>query len=147
MIDSINDQEQSITNLIKIHSLTQLLEQDHVQLLKQSLNISYYHQNIDRDKAEQLLKTKYINSKLDGLFLLRDCTTSLHDFSLSLIYNDKCYHYKIQLIYDIYFSIGKKIKLFQIYFFICIYYRFWSTNSWNRMFNTLLSRTCGWSYL
>jgi len=116
MIDSVNDQEQSITNLIKIHSLTQLLEQDHAQSLKQSLNICYYHQNIDRDKAEQLLKTKYIHSKIDGLFLLRDCTTSLHDFSLSLIYNDKCYHYKIQLIYDIYFSIGKNEIISNIFF-------------------------------
>jgi hypothetical protein len=146
-MNSSNNQEQSLTDLVKIHSLIHLLEQDREQLSKQSSLISYYHPNIDRDRAEQLLKIKYINSRIDGLFLLRDCTTSLHDFSLSLIYNDKCYHYKIQLIYDIYFSIGKKIKLFQIYFFICIYYRFWSTNSWNRMFNTLLSRTCGWSYL
>jgi len=103
--DSITDQEQSITNLVKIHSLTQLFEQDREQLLTQSLTISYYHPNIDRDKAEQLLKTQYINTRFDGLFLVRDCTTSPHDFGLSLIYNDKCYHYKIQLIYDIYFSI------------------------------------------
>jgi hypothetical protein len=135
-----SDQEQSITNLVKIHSLIHLLKQDHEQLLKQSLNISYYHSNIDRDKAEQLLKIKYLNTKLNGLFLLRDCTTSKHDFSLSLICNDKCYHYKIQLIYDIYFSIGKK-KLTIVFSFVC-FYRLRSTNSWNRKFNTLLSRTC-----
>lgn len=104
----MNDQEQSLTNLLKTFSLTHLLEQDRRELLTQSLTISYYHPNIDRDKAEQLLKIKYFNTKLNGLFLLRDCTTSIHDFSLSLIYNDNIYHYKIQLIYDIYFSIGKK---------------------------------------
>lgn len=103
--DSI--EQSSITNLLKIHSLTHLLQQDREQLLIQSNFISYYHPNIDRDKAEQLLKTKYTNSKFDGLFLIRNCTTSAHDFSLSLIYNDRCYHYKIQPIYDIYFSIGK----------------------------------------
>jgi hypothetical protein len=97
--------EQSVTNLLKIHSLTYLLQQHHQQLIIQSSLISYYHPNID--KAEQLLKTKYSRSKLDGLFLIRNCTASPHDFSLSLIYNDKCYHYKIQLIYDIYFSIGR----------------------------------------
>jgi hypothetical protein len=101
-----NEQEQSVTNLVKIHSLTQLLKRDREQLLTQSRSIAYYHPNIDRDKAEQLLRAKYTRYKRDGLFLLRDCTTSPHDFSLSLVYGDKCYHYKIQLIYDIYFSIG-----------------------------------------
>ena len=101
------NQEQSVADLVKIHSLIHLLEQDREQLSKQSSLISYYHPNIDRDRAEQLLKIKYINSRIDGLFLLRDCTTSSHDFSLSLIYSDKCYHYKIELLYDIYFSIGR----------------------------------------
>ncbi|CAF4891006.1 unnamed protein product [Rotaria sp. Silwood1] len=103
--DSTYNQEQSIRNLVKIHSLNQLLQQDNEQLLKHSFSISYYHSNIDRDKAEQLLKIKYINSICDGLFLLRNCSTSSYDFSLSLIHNNKIYHYKVQLIYDIYFSI------------------------------------------
>lgn len=98
--------EQSVINLLKIHPLTHLLQQDCEQLLIQSNLISYYHPNIDRDKAEQLLKIKYSKSRLDGLFLIRNCTTSPRDFSLSLIYNDRCYHYKIQFLYDIYFSIG-----------------------------------------
>jgi hypothetical protein len=101
-----NDQEQSVTNLVKIHSLPQLLKRDRDQLSTQSRSIAYYHPNIDRDKAEQLLRAKYIRYRRDGLFLLRDCTTSVHDFSLSLVCGEKCYHYKIQLIYDIYFSIG-----------------------------------------
>ncbi|CAM4799396.1 unnamed protein product [Rotaria magnacalcarata] len=100
-----NEQEQSVTNLVKIHSLSQLLKRDREQLLTQSRSIAYYHPHIDRDKAEQFLRAKYTRYKRDGLFLLRDCTTSPHDFSLSLVCGDKCYHYKIQLIYDIYFSI------------------------------------------
>jgi hypothetical protein len=103
--------EQSLTNLLKLHSLIHLLEQDREELFTQSVSMAYYHPNIDRDKAEKLLKTKYLQTKLNGLFLLRDCSTSQHDFSLSLIYNDKCYHYKIQLLYDVYFSIGKKKSL------------------------------------
>ncbi|CAF0724108.1 unnamed protein product [Didymodactylos carnosus] len=99
------DQEQSVTNLIKLHSVPQLLKRDREQLQHQSRSIAYYHDSIDREKAEQLLKLKYAKYRHDGLFLLRDCTTSPHDFSLSLIYFDKCYHYKIQLIYDIYFQI------------------------------------------
>ena len=99
-----------MNNLVKIHTLAQLLKRDREQLLIQSRSIAYYHPNIDRDKAEQLLRAKYTRYRRDGLFLLRDCTTSAHDFSLSLVCGDKCYHYKIQLIYDIYFSIGKRRK-------------------------------------
>ncbi|CAF1381262.1 unnamed protein product [Adineta steineri] len=102
LYDTIED---SLSNLLQNHSLTHLLQQDREQLITQSYFISYYHPNIDRDQAEQLLKTRYINSKIDGLFLIRNCTTSSHDYSLSLIYNDRCYHYKIQLLYDIHFSI------------------------------------------
>ncbi|CAF1009570.1 unnamed protein product [Adineta ricciae] len=97
--------DQSLSSLLKTHSLTQLLTRDHEQLVTQSHFISYYHPNIDREKAEQLLKTNYSKSNSDGLFLIRNCTTSSKDFSLSLISNNRCYHYKIQLIYDIFFSI------------------------------------------
>lgn len=107
LYDTIYNQEESVTSLVKIHSLTELLQQDHDRLLKQSFPISYYHTNIDREKAEQLLRIKYTKSKCNGLFLLRDCSSSPYDFSVSLIHNLKCYHYKIQLIYDIYFCIGK----------------------------------------
>ncbi|CAF0843016.1 unnamed protein product [Didymodactylos carnosus] len=99
------DQEQSVKNLLKLHSVAHLLKRDREQLQQQSHSIAFYHDSIDREKAEQLLKSKYSKYRHDGLFLLRDCTTSPHDFSLSVIYLDKCYHYKIQLIYDIYFRI------------------------------------------
>ena len=105
LYDSRNSPEQSLTNLLQNSSLISLLEQDQNNLLNQSLTISYYHPNIDREKAEEFLKAKYSITKSNGLFLLRDCTSSTYDFSLSLISNEKCYHYKIQLIYDIYFSI------------------------------------------
>ena len=107
-----NDQEQSVTNLVKIHSLPQLLKRDRDQLSTQSRSIAYYHPHIDREKAEQFLRAKYIRYRRDGLFLLRDCTSSVHDFSLSLVCGEKCYHYKIQLIYDIYFSIGMCVRTF-----------------------------------
>jgi hypothetical protein len=120
LYNSASDQEQSVANLVKIYSLIHLLEQDREQLVKLSSSICYYHPNIDRDRAEQLLRIKYINSRIDGLFLLRDCTTSLRDFGLSLICNDKCYHYKVELIYDIYFSIGRNKSFSSFYIFLSI---------------------------
>ncbi|CAF4405899.1 unnamed protein product [Rotaria socialis] len=104
-MNSIYKQDRSITHLVKTQSLIDLLEKDHDDLIKQSYSISYYHSNIDRDQAEQLLRTKYSASPCEGLFLLRDCSASPYDFSLSLIHNKTFFHYKIQLIYDIYFSI------------------------------------------
>lgn len=101
-----NSIDQSLSDLLKIYSLNHLLTQDHERLITQFYSISYYHPNIDRDRAEQLLKTKYFQSKSNGLFLIRNCMTSAKDFSLTLIYNDRCYHYKIKHIYDIFFSIG-----------------------------------------
>ena len=88
-------------------SLAHVLSQEREQLVAQSHLISYYHPRADREHAEQLLKATYGKKKVDGLFLVRNCTASSQDFSLSLIYNERCYHYKIQLLYDIYFSIGR----------------------------------------
>lgn len=99
--------DQSLAHLLKTSSLARLLSQDREQLVAQSHFISYYHPRADRERAEQLLKATYGKTKADGLFLVRNCTASSQDFSLSLIYNERCYHYKIQLLYDIYFSIGK----------------------------------------
>ena len=147
---SANDQEQSVTNLVKTHSLTQLLKRDREQLAIQSRSIAYYHPNIDRDKAERLLRAKYTRYRRDGLFLLRDCTTSPHDLSLSLVYGDKCYHYKIQLIYDIYFSIGTSVRTRATHpplFGSFSVRRFGPTNRWHRKRDQLLSATRRWSCL
>lgn len=103
--DDDEQQQQTLTHLLRIHSLTYLLEQDRQQLALQSSSIAYYHPHINREQAEQLLQTKYLTQKIDGLFLLRNCSASQYDFSLSIVYQEKSYHYKIQFIYDNYFSI------------------------------------------
>ena len=110
MNSSIDDDDhQSLVQLLRRHSLITLLERDRQQLAIQSASISYYHPHINRERAEELLQTNYSNRKIEGVFLLRNCTSSQYDFSLSVIFQEKCYHYKIQLIYDNYFSIGKDI--------------------------------------
>ena len=95
-------------------TLNEILERDQEEFHRQAQLIAFYHPNIDRERAEYLLRSQYDVYRCNGLFLLRDCTTSKDDFSLSLVFNDKCYHYKIQWLYDIYFSIGKRKNLFRI---------------------------------
>jgi serine/threonine protein kinase len=75
--------------------------------------VSYFHGNVDRSTAEKLLKDCYqqnngnggsgSQARLDGLFLIRKCSASPDDFSLSMINNDACYHYRISHSIDAYY--------------------------------------------
>ena len=51
-------------------------------------------------------------SKLDGLFLVRGCSASPDDFSLSIIANSNFYHYRIGHSIDAYYVLddGKQTK-------------------------------------
>ena len=75
--------------------------------------MNYYHGNIDRTAAEKLLKDHYYSTgeclnnhamnSMDGIFLLRKCSASPDDFSLSLIYKGSFYHYRINHSIDAYY--------------------------------------------
>ena len=105
--ESLDDLQQSVSTLVQCYSLGRLLERDRDELDLRTQSIAFYHPKVDREQAEQLLRSHYTEYRCNGLFLVRDCTTSARDFSLSIISNEKFYHYKIQLVYDIYFSIGE----------------------------------------
>lgn len=71
-------------------------------------SISYYHGNIDRATAEKLLRDFCTNSNtpqaaLDGLFLIRKCSASPEDFSLSMYAKSNFYHYRIGHSIDAYY--------------------------------------------
>lgn len=105
--ESHDNLDQSVSSLVQTYSLARLLKRDRDGLHLRVQSIAFYHPNIDREQAEHLLRSHYADYRCNGLFLVRNCTTSPKDFSLSIISNDKFYHYKIQLVYDIYFSIGE----------------------------------------
>ncbi len=72
-------------------------------------SISYYHGNIDRSTAEKMLRDYCLNSgthqssALDGLFLIRKCSASPDDFSLSMYAKSSFYHYRIGHSIDAYY--------------------------------------------
>lgn len=55
--------------------------------------------------AEKLLKEYYhkYGDSLDGLFLVRKCSASPGDFSLSIICKGNCFHYRINHSIDSYY--------------------------------------------
>jgi hypothetical protein len=73
--------------------------------------VNYYHENIDRLTAEKLLKDAYYspsnsmstNALSDGLFLLRKCSASPDDFSLSMICKGNFFHFRINHSIDAYY--------------------------------------------
>lgn len=75
------------------------------EIAKKNQDCNYYHESIDRTLAEKLLKEyyhKYCDS-LDGLFLVRKCSASPGDFSLSIICKGNCFHYRINHSIDAYY--------------------------------------------
>ncbi|CAF0796674.1 unnamed protein product [Brachionus calyciflorus] len=75
------------------------------ETLKLSQDSNYYHESVDRSIAEKLLKDYYnkYGETLDGLFLIRKCSASLGDYSLSMICKGVCYHYRVNHSIDAYY--------------------------------------------
>jgi hypothetical protein len=63
-------------------------------------------------------------SKLDGLFLVRGCSASPDDFSLSIIANSNFYHYRIGHSIDAYYVLddGKQTKKNKRFCFSLVYF-------------------------
>lgn len=124
---SIENFEVSPNNSLSNSSLEKQIESDRQKLRNLSQSIGFYHSNIDRAKAEQLLTIQYRKTRSNGIFLLRNCTTSTADYGLSIIFNEKFYHYKVQRIYNNVFSIGsfhfEKHHIFSRSFWWKIFFR------------------------
>jgi hypothetical protein len=50
-----------------------------------------------------------VNNPFDGLFLIRKCSASPEDFSLSMIFKGNFYHYRISHSIDAYYVLGINI--------------------------------------
>ncbi|XP_041357078.1 tyrosine-protein kinase HTK16-like [Gigantopelta aegis] len=90
-----------VNELIKPHNLRKLLKQDALDVEKAEENLTWYHGEISRESAESILKEAIEKQgSQDGLFLVRDCTSSKNDFSLSLVFDDRIYHFQIHQVFD-----------------------------------------------
>jgi hypothetical protein len=74
---------------------------------KKDTTSNYYHSKMTREQAEKSLTEYYLkNNRIEGCFLMRPCTTSSDDVSLSVIFQGKCHHYKVTYTIDAYYVIG-----------------------------------------
>ncbi|XP_013774828.1 tyrosine-protein kinase shark-like [Limulus polyphemus] len=64
-----------------------------ISRVSQDENIAWYHGKITRDAAEHILA---INGGVEGQFLVRDSTTAVGDYVLSLISHGQPIHYQIR---------------------------------------------------
>ncbi len=98
---------------INVKDLTTELERRKEQIYKFNQTINYFHPNVTRETAEVLLKDYYakLSKQHDGIWLVRECTGSVNDFSLSIIYKGTCYHYKIIHVIDTYYVIGDGVPI------------------------------------
>lgn len=71
--------------------------------------LSWFHGKISRENSEDILRNE---TRENGLFLVRDSSTSIGDFVLSVLYEDEVCHYQIRRHgEDAFFSIKDNTKI------------------------------------
>ncbi|XP_041355788.1 tyrosine-protein kinase HTK16-like [Gigantopelta aegis] len=91
----------NVNELLKTRSLDELLRQDALDVEKADENVTWYHGKISRESAESILEEALEKQgSINGLFLVRDSTASESDFSLSLVSDNKIYHFQIHQKFD-----------------------------------------------
>lgn len=97
----------NISKLLQSQKLDQILEHDKTEIDRLDHSVKWYHKKIPRDTAEQLLKEGLIQGNVDGLFLIRDSTSSAQDYVVSLTHGGKVYHFQIKEIYKGHYQIDE----------------------------------------
>ncbi|KAK3095299.1 hypothetical protein FSP39_012959 [Pinctada imbricata] len=90
-------------------SLIELLKRDKESCEGKDSDIAWYHHKIPRESAESLLKEglRSLQGHSDGLFLIRDSTSSEKDFVVSVTHDAKVYHFQIKEVFDGHYKIDE----------------------------------------
>ncbi|XP_069104471.1 tyrosine-protein kinase HTK16-like [Argopecten irradians] len=111
----------NVSQCLKTESLTSLLEYDKKKIENED-DCRWYHGKISREAAESLLKEGLIHlGNVDGLFLVRDSTSSKDDFVLSVTHNARVYQFQLKEAYDGHYRLDEGpifaglVKLIQFY--------------------------------
>ncbi|XP_059158559.1 tyrosine-protein kinase HTK16-like [Physella acuta] len=98
----------NLDSIFRGKTLDEVLQQDKARCDDLDINVMWYHGKMQRNNAESILQEAMrLNptTDSDGLFLVRDSTASEVDFSLSFLFESKCYHFYIQRSKEGYFFI------------------------------------------
>ncbi|CAG2220521.1 SHARK [Mytilus edulis] len=97
----------NISKLLQNFHIDKLLENDKKEIERLDENVKWYHKKIPRDTAEQLLKEGLAHANMDGMFLIRDSTSSTQDYVVSVTHKGKVYHFQIKEIYKGHYQIDE----------------------------------------
>ncbi|XP_061194673.1 tyrosine-protein kinase HTK16-like [Saccostrea echinata] len=95
----------NVTENLKQTNLDQLLEEDKRVNANKDDPISWYHGKIPREAAESILKEGLASlqgstTDSNGLYLIRDSTSSEKDFVVSVTHDAKVFHFQIKEVFD-----------------------------------------------
>lgn len=95
----------NVTESLRIQSLDQLLEEDKRTNAQKDDPIAWYHGKIPREAAESILKEGLASlqgtgADSNGLYLIRDSTSSDKDFVVSVTHDAKVFHFQIKEVFD-----------------------------------------------
>ncbi|KAK3603679.1 hypothetical protein CHS0354_023276 [Potamilus streckersoni] len=95
-----------VSQLLKTQNVDELLKADRKEIKETERGISWYHEILPRDAAEDLLKQGLVKfGNIDGLFLVRKSSTSSSEYVLSLVAEGKFFHFQINELKRMQFSI------------------------------------------
>ncbi|XP_022341793.2 tyrosine-protein kinase HTK16-like [Crassostrea virginica] len=95
----------NVTENLRQQTLDQLLEEDKRAGALKDDPISWYHGKIPREAAESILKEGLASlqgtgADSNGLYLIRDSTSSDKDFVVSVTHDAKVFHFQIKEVFD-----------------------------------------------
>ncbi|XP_033761103.1 tyrosine-protein kinase HTK16-like [Pecten maximus] len=97
----------NVSRCLQTESLTSLLEYDRKKTEGED-GCRWYHGKISREAAESLLNEGLINQgSIDGLFLVRDSTSSKDDFVLSVTHDARVYQFQLKEVHDGYYRLDE----------------------------------------
>lgn len=102
--NNIHDPYLPLSRQLQLYSLNNLLKADCTAIKEYEKSICWYINATSRKDAELILLESHRHSPSDGAFVIRECSDKSSAMSLSVLFNQKCFHYKLLNLVDCYFA-------------------------------------------
>ncbi|XP_022088083.1 tyrosine-protein kinase HTK16-like [Acanthaster planci] len=100
--DSVRQKLTPLDEILKTIPLEEFLIKDKANAREQEKGLLWFHGKITRDTAVHILQE---NGNTEGLFLVRESTSSPGDFVVSLVHDGQPQHFQIHCLGDFYYQV------------------------------------------
>ncbi|XP_038070624.1 tyrosine-protein kinase HTK16-like [Patiria miniata] len=100
--DTVRQKLTPLDEILKTIPLEEFLIKDKANAKEQEKNLLWFHGKITRETAVHILQD---NGNTEGLFLVRESTSSPGDFVVSLIHDSQPQHFQIHCLGDFYYQV------------------------------------------